>query len=81
MLRWFNHRMRGIQILLLLIPIVNWIMEIGVRWSKFAETPKFGYFLLALFVTLGGLAIAYIDLIWCLFFHHLIFAVSILDLE
>ena len=81
MLRWFNRKLRIIQILLLLIPILNWIIEIGVRWSKFAETPNFGYFLLALLVTFGGIAIAYIDFIWCLLFHHLILAVSIYDLE
>lgn len=75
-LHWFNRRMRGIQILFLFIPILNWIMEIGVRWSKFADHPNFGYFLLALLVTFGGVAIAYLDIIWCLFFHHLIFAVA-----
>lgn len=76
MLRWFNRKMRGIQILLLLIPILNWIIEICVRWNKFGETPRFRYFILALFVTLTGMAIGYLDALWCLLFHHLIFAVS-----
>lgn len=77
MLRWFNRRMRGIQILFLLIPGMNLIMEIGVRWTKFGEHPNFGYFLLALLVTLGGaVAMFVLDIFWCLFFHHLILAVS-----
>lgn len=77
MLSWFNHRMRGIQILFLLIPIANIIFEIGVRWSKFADHPNFGYFILALFTTLGGFSVLFLlDMIWCLFFHHMIFAVA-----
>ncbi len=77
MLRWFNRRMRGLQILFLLIPGMNLVMEIGLRWTKFGEHPNFGYFILALFTTIGGLAIMLIiDIIWCLFFHHLILAVS-----
>ena len=73
--------MRIIQILLLLIPIVNWIFEIGIRWNKFGEKPNFGYFILALLVTFTGMAIGYLDAIWCLLFHHLFCAVSEYDLE
>lgn len=77
MLSWFNRRMRGIQILFLIIPIVGFIFEIGVRWSKFADHPNFGYFILALFATLGGFSILFaLDILWCLFFHHMILAVA-----
>ena len=76
MLRWFNHRARGIQILLLLIPIVNFVFEIGNRWAKFIDRPKFRYLILAIFVTLGGFSMMFLlDIIWCLFFHHMIFNV------
>ena len=77
MLRWFNRRMRGIQILFLLIPGMNFVMEIGTRWAKFGENHHIGYFLLALFTTIGGFSIMlFIDFFWCLFFHHPILAVS-----
>lgn len=77
MLGWFNRTMRGIQILFLLIPIANIVFEIGIRWSKFADHPNFGYFLLALFATLGGFSVLILlDIIWCLFFHHMILAVA-----
>ena len=77
MLRWFNRRMRGIQVLFLLIPGMNMVMEIGIRWTKFGEHPNAGYFLLALFTTIGGMFIMLvIDFIWCLLFHHMILAVS-----
>ncbi|MCQ2792510.1 MAG: hypothetical protein MJ208_03190 [Bacilli bacterium] len=80
MLRWFNRQMRGIQILLLILPIVNWVIEIGVRWSKFIEKPGIGYCVLAILVSIGGMAIGFLDAIWCLLFKHLIFAVSEKDL-
>ena len=77
MLRWFNRKMRGIQILFLLIPGMNFVMEIGLRWNKFGEQHNFGYFMLALFTTIGGFSIMLIiDFIWCLLFHHPILAVS-----
>lgn len=77
MLSWFNRRMRGVQILFLLILPIGIIFEIGVRWSKFADHPNFGYFILALFATLGGFSVLLVlDIIWCLFFHHMILAVA-----
>lgn len=77
MLGWFNRLPRGVQILLLLIPIVNFIFEIGVRWAKFINHPNVGYCLLAVFTTLGGFSILFVlDILWCLFFHHMILAVE-----
>lgn len=32
---WFNKQSRLVQLILLLIPGVNWITEIVVRWSTF----------------------------------------------
>ena len=34
-MKWFNSQSRLVQIILLLIPGVNWIVEIIVRWSAF----------------------------------------------
>lgn len=77
MLEWFNRQARVFQILLLFIPFVNWIIEICVRWSKFVETKSFGHFFMAILVTIpSGIAIGMIDAIWCLFFHHMLFAAN-----
>lgn len=35
---WFNKQSRLVQILLLLIPGVNWVVEILIRWSAFLHT-------------------------------------------
>ena len=37
MKQWFNSLPRLIQIILLLIPGVNWVIELLVRWSHFTE--------------------------------------------
>lgn len=71
---WFNKQSRLIQILLLLIPVVNWVVEILVRWSAFLKTKSLVTLIFAILVTFAGLAFGWIDLIWVLLFKHLIFA-------
>lgn len=74
MVTWFNKQSRLIQILLLLIPVVNWIVEILIRWSAFFKSKSVITLIFAVLVTFLGLAFGWIDLIWCLLFKHLIFA-------
>lgn len=74
MATWFNNQSRLVQILLLLIPVVNWIVEVLVRWSAFFKTKNIVTGLVAVLVLFFGLAFGWIDVIWCLFFKHLIFA-------
>ena len=74
MATWFNGQSRLVQILLLLPPGINWIVEILVRWSAFFTTKSIPTLFVAVLVTFFGLAVGWIDLIWCLLFRHLIFA-------
>ncbi len=74
MATWFNRQSRLVQIILLLIPVVNWFVEIIVRWSAFLKTKSLLTLVVAVLVTFFGLAFGWIDLIWCLLFKHLIFA-------
>ena len=71
---WFNRQSRLVQILLMLIPVVNWITEILVRWSAFLKTRSLITLVMAILVMFFGLAFGWIDLIWILLFKHLIFA-------
>lgn len=71
---WFNKRSRLVQLILLLIPFVNWIIEIGVRWSNFFEKKGPVSLVVAIVVTVFGLPFGWIDLIWCLVFKHMILA-------
>lgn len=69
---WFNKQSRLVQVLLLLIPVVNWITEIVVRWSTFFKQGGILRLVISLVVTIGGLFIGWLDLIWCLLFKHLL---------
>ncbi len=74
MAKWFNKQPRLIQIILLFIPVVNWVIEIGVRWSVAMTKKDFLHVLIAVLVTFGGVIIGWLDAIWCLINHHMILA-------
>ena len=68
---WFNKQSRLVQILLLLIPVVNWITELVVRWSTFAKKGGLLRLIICLVVTFGGFIVGWLDLIWVLLFKKL----------
>lgn len=70
----FNNLPRLIQALLLLIPGVNWITEILVRWSNRLHKKGLIRLILALAYTIFGIVLGYLDLIWVLLFKHLFWA-------
>lgn len=74
MVKWFNSQSRLIQILLLLIPVVNWVVEVLVRWSAFLKSKSIVTLIFAIVVTFFGIVVGWVDLVWCLLFKHLIFA-------
>lgn len=70
----FNKISRIFQIILLLIPFVNWITEVLVRWSIWNRKKSLGSLIIAVFVTIFGVVFGWVDMIWCLLFHHLCLA-------
>lgn len=73
-MKTFNSFPRLVQILLLLIPGVNWVTELIVRWSAFGHRKSVLHLIIALVVTIGGFFIGWLDMLWCLFTKHMIFA-------
>ncbi|MBQ4183074.1 MAG: hypothetical protein VZR98_04715 [Candidatus Enteromonas sp.] len=72
-MKWFNSQSRLVQLILLLIPVVNWIVEIFVRVTAVLEKPNLGNLLGLIF----GIIIpifGWIDLVWVLLFNHLLLA-------
>lgn len=70
-MKWFNHQSRLVQIILLLIPGVNWITEVIVRVSAVIEKPTVENilgFIFGLIIPVFG----WLDLIWVLLFNHLL---------
>jgi len=70
----FQRLPRLVQLLLLLIPFVNWITEIVVRISTLIEKPDLHNIIGIILVILLGLPLGWIDFIWVLLFKHLIWA-------
>lgn len=69
---WFNKQSRLVQIILLLIPGVNWITEIVVRWSTWVKKGGLLRLIICILVTIpSGIIIGWLDLIWILLTKHL----------
>ena len=69
---WFNKQSRLVQLLLLLIPGVNWVTEIVVRWSTFLKKGGLIRLIICILVTIpSGIVFGWIDLVWVLLFKKL----------
>ena len=69
----FESLPRLVQILLLLIPGVNWVTEVLVRWSHALNKGGLLKYAIAILVTFLGIVFGWVDLVWCLLFKRLIF--------
>lgn len=69
---WFNQQSKVVQVILLLIPFVNWVVEVVVRWSTFSKKGGLVRLIVCLVVTIGGTIIGWLDAIWVLIFNRLV---------
>ncbi|MGN0804764.1 MAG: hypothetical protein ACI4MS_05220 [Candidatus Coproplasma sp.] len=71
---WFHKQNKLVQVLLLLIPVVNYIVEILVRWSAFLKKGGLLRLIVCIIVTIPtGIIIGWLDAIWTLLFNKLLF--------
>lgn len=70
--KWFHKQNKLIQVLLLILPIINWFVEILVRWSAFLKKGGAVRLIVSLIVTILGVVIGWLDAIWTLIFNKLI---------
>lgn len=70
--KWFHDLPKWAQVILLLIPGVNWVMEILVRWSSFIKKGGAVRLIVSLVVTIFGVAYAWIDAIVVLITNKLL---------
>lgn len=71
-MKWFNSQSRLVQLILLLIPFVNWIVEIYVRVTAVIEKQTTENILGVIFGLIIPVFFGWLDLIWVLLFNHLI---------
>ena len=74
MATWFYKQSKLLQIILLLIPGINWFLEICIRWSAFLTKPRILTLVFAVLATVTLGVFGWVDLVWLLLFDHLIFA-------
>ena len=68
---WFNKQSRLVQVLLLLIPVVNWIVELIVRWSTWLKKGGLIRLIISILTIPFGLIFGWVDVVWVLLFKHL----------
>lgn len=70
-MKWWSKQSRLTQLILLLIPVVNWIVELYVRWSTYLKKGGLIRLIICVLTILGGIIFGYIDLVWTLLFKKL----------
>ncbi len=68
---WFNKQSRLVQILLLLIPGINWICEIFVRWTTYLKKGGLIRLVVSIITIPFGVVFGWLDLVWVLLFKKL----------
>ena len=71
MAKKFQKLSRLVQVLLLLIPVVNFVTEVVVRVSALLEKPDLRNVLGVVLAVITGGFIGWLDIIWVLLFKHL----------
>lgn len=74
MAKWFYKQSILVQVILLLIPVVNWVVEVCVRWSAYMSRPKLLTLVFAILTIPLGIIFGWVDLVWLLLTGHLLFA-------
>lgn len=75
-MKWFNSLPRLVQLVLLLIPGVNWVVEVIVRVTALIEKPNLNHLLGFIFGLCIPCIAGWIDFVWCLLFKHLFLAAN-----
>ena len=71
-MKWFKEQSKLVKIILLLIPVVNWIVELVVRWDTFLKKGGLLRLIICVLVTVpAGIAFGWLDLIWILLYDKL----------
>ena len=71
--KWFHKQNKLIQVLLLIIPVVNWFVEVIVRWSAWARKGGILRLIVCIIVTIpSGIIIGWLDAIWVLLTNKLL---------
>ena len=69
---WFNKQNKIVQILLLLIPGINWVTEVLVRWSTWSKKGGLIRLVICILVTIpSGIIVGWLYAVWVILFNRL----------
>lgn len=71
--KWFDSQDRLVKVLLLIIPFVNWIIEIFVRISAILRNPSQLNLIGLIVYIIGGWILGFIDLIFVIIQDKMLF--------
>ncbi len=74
MKKWFNSQSGLVKLLVLIIPVVNWIVEILVRLDNYQEKKDILSLILFVITVPFGMVFGWVDVVWSLLFGHLLLA-------
>jgi hypothetical protein len=72
MAKWFYKQSFLVQLILLLIPGVNWVVEVAVRWSAYLKTGNLLTLVFAIITIPFGIVFGWVDVVWLLVTGHLL---------
>lgn len=61
-----------VRVVLLIIPFVNWVTEIIIRWDRALNTKNIVDVVMAIVFTFGGAILGFVDLIYHIFTDKLL---------
>ena len=71
--KWFDSQDRLVKVLLLIIPFVNWIIEILVRISAILRNPSQLNLIGLIVYIIGGWILGFVDLIFVIIQDKMLF--------
>ena len=70
-MKWFSKQSRLVQLLLLIIPVVNWITEVVVRWDTWFKKGGLLRLIICIITIPAGMVFGWLDFVWVLLFKKL----------
>lgn len=70
--KMFKDQSKLVQVLLLLVPFVNWFFELVLRFNSALKDKNIIKLIFAVIVVFGGAIIGWLDAIWVALTGHLI---------
>ena len=71
--KWFYKQDKLIQVILLFVPVLNWILELAIRWNSYFKKGGIIRLVCSILCIPGGVLFGWVDVVWLLLFDHLLF--------